>query len=98
MKSYMGSGGLTELIRKYEAKWKLAVRITSRPLYYQTRMAAPNKYEAGWAPAALWVFWRREKVLLRAGIQRADRPTCSLVVKRYHPNMKGIRDARWQFL
>lgn len=70
MKSYMGSGVVAPVIRRYEAKWKWEVRIRPWPLYPQKSRPVPNKWEAGWTPAAVWSFWKEEMFFSMSGFQR----------------------------
>jgi hypothetical protein len=48
------------------------VNFTLQPLYPQERNKMPIKWEAGWAPEPVWMFWGKEKFLAHAGIGIQD--------------------------
>jgi hypothetical protein len=79
VKTYSGSKCIAALILKLGTSWRWAFNFTSRPLYHLESAPISTEQEPGWAPAADWTFWWREKFLTAARIGIPDGPARGLV-------------------
>jgi len=61
MKAHRGSRGIAPFILNLVTRRTSVDNITPRPFKPRERTLISTEKEAGWAPRAVWTFWRQEK-------------------------------------